>query len=772
MATEDSLKELDDWLARQKESYELGYISAKQLYEAEMDHAAGLRGYTANLKASMAQLGTSFKALGKDIYDGKQSATVLNDSMSSGANAVAAYASKFGPAGKAVALFTQAVVGFVNAALKQSDALYDSYAKISRTGTVGSQAMSEVFNQMVQFGYTVEQLGDMGELLGKNSKNFGIFSKSALDGARSFGEVANNIQNSPIRKQFFALGMSVNDINDGIAGYLNQQGKLGQLQNKTTKEQTQASINYIKELDAMTKLTGMTRQEQEDAREAALQIDAFYASLTDMSEKEQEVALKVFTFYYNKGGEKAAAAMVSGFSGAITGSTDAIMSTGGESARLMNKQAIKNGATFEQITDGINKSLQGPMKAATRSVEEFGGSIGLNSRTINNITGSGDSVAKTMERINKGQQAQLAGVDPATKAQAGMRDGQIKASQNMASFVNLGVNPATKALEIFTDVVETLTSFLPGVESAKKRRAAAEFARQEPKTRKVWVGNKLVDEDSQEYRDSQAGKTGGMETPGDKVSGGAGAKASAEKYFGKAISDSEFSALIKATHAEAAGGKQASQQEQAMIMASVLNRARTEKGGIMGALEKAGQFQSVTGTYNKETKSWSGPSENYRQGPQGDRLQSIEGATQLLQNISQEQKNFTAASAAAYGPGTNIKWRDDMIKGGGTVIGGSVFNTAPMQPTAPQVQASIPLPDGLGMANGGILSGPSSGYKPKLTMHGTEAIVPLNNSSQQSAAASGADSGMLSAQIDRLDEMISIMKNQLGVSTRIMQSNA
>jgi len=770
MADYNSLEDLDKWIAGQRDLYEAGIISAKELNEAQKDYAAGIKGYTANLKASMAQLGTSFKALGKDIYDGKQSATVLNDSMSSGANAVAAYAAKFGPAGVAVGLFTKAVVGFVNAALKQSDALYDSYAKISRTGTVGSQAMGEVFNQMVQFGYTVEQLGNMGELLGKNSKNFGIFSKSALDGARSFGEVANNIQNSPIRKQFFALGLSVDDINDGIAGYLNQQGKLGQLQNKNTKEQTQASINYIKELDAMTKLTGMTRQEQEEAREAALQIDAFYASLTDMSEKEQEVALKVFTYYYNKGGEKAAAAMVSGFSGAITGSTDAIMSTGGESARLMNKQAIKNGATFEQITDGINKSLQGPMKATTRSVEEFGGSIGLNSRTINNIVGSGDSVAKTMDRLNKEQQGQLQGINPATKAQAGMRDNQIKASQSMASFVNLGVNPATKALEIFTDVVETLTSFLPGVESAKKRREAAEFARQEPKTRMVWAGSKLVDEKSQEYKDYLASQAAAAEPPGAKVSGSAEAKASAEKYFGKAISDSEFSALIKATHAEAAGGKQASQQEQAMIMASVLNRARTDKGGIMGALTAKNQFQSVTGTANEP-----GPSQNYLRGPEKERLQSIEGATQLLQNISKEQKNFTAASAAAYGPGTNIGYRDKMLAGGGTVIGGSVFQTAPMQPTA-TVQALNDTNQrenlGIGMANGGILSGPTSGYKPNLTMHGTEAIVPLNTPAQQAAAAGGMDNGLVMAQLDKFDEMIAIMKNQLGVSTKIMQYNS
>jgi hypothetical protein len=77
-------------------------------------------------------------------------------------------------------------------------------------------------------------------------------------------------------------------------------------------------------------------------------------------------------------------------------------------------------------------------------------------------------------------------------------------------------------------------------------------------------------------------------------------------------------------------------------------------------------------------------------------------------------------------------------------------------------------------ANGAILSGPLGGYKPNLTMHGTEAIVPLNTPAQQAVATGegGMDMSIMSAQLDRLDEMVSLMKNQLGVSTKIMQYNS
>jgi hypothetical protein len=72
-------------------------------------------------------------------------------------------------------------------------------------------------------------------------------------------------------------------------------------------------------------------------------------------------------------------------------------------------------------------------------------------------------------------------------------------------------------------------------------------------------------------------------------------------------------------------------------------------------------------------------------------------------------------------------------------------------------------------ANGAILSGPMSGYRPNLTMHGTEAIVPLNNPAAQSAFG-GSDSGIMSQQLDKLDELVRIMQNQVSVSTKILQA--
>ena len=163
-----------------------------------------------------------------------------------------------------------------------------------------------------------------------------------------------------------------------------------------------------------------------------------------------------------------------------------------------------------------------------------------------------------------------------------------------------------------------------------------------------------------------AGATGEAAPTAGQAGTGSG-KAAAEAYLGRSISTGEYDQLMRATHAES--GAKNSPEEQAMIMGTILNRARKHPGGITGALTAKNQFQAVTGT-----KYEPGPSRNYRQGPSESRRGSIEGAAQnLLHRVPTSQTNFTAASRAAYGAGTNVGYLDQLQRTGGAVYGGTQF---------------------------------------------------------------------------------------------------
>jgi len=670
--------------------------NSDEYVKALKDAQVGIRGYTAGLQASMAQLGTSMKQLGAGMYKNTQGVGQFGGAIESGADAVNSYAKKFGPAGEAVGMFTQALAKYVAASLKMSDQLFDSYTKISRAGVVGAGAMSEVYDSLRNFGYTMEGLENLGNLLGRNSKNFGLFFQSALSGSRAFGQVASQIQNSNLRTQFFQLGMSVDDINDGIAGYVTQQGKLGQTQGKSVDQLAKGAEAYIKELDLLTKLTGMTRQEQEDAREGALQIEAFYAGLADLGEKEQEQAMQAYTMAYAKGGPKAAAEMAATFNGVITAGSDMFLATGGASMQAFNKEFFARGGTAAQSMDLIKQSITPTMMDVVKSVQQVGGAFGPPLRTLKMLTSDGiDPVAKRMAELAEEQKNQLAGADKATASQAKTRDSQIKTAQNLQDFVRMGVGPATAALEIFTQAVEYLTSFIPGFESKKTIALRAEAAR--------------ATTASASGTDAQ-GSMGGLDVP-TAGSGGAGAAPGDDER--------DFRGNLK-------------------LKPGAENRGKS-KDALYGVAEQVhkmlgGDYKYFSGFNDRDGKS---------KHASGQAFDLVLNDPSKYESVVSQIKSITGVSLAQFE-------RAGQKNPNGSIATGDHIHT--------EVSA----------AQGAILSGPMGGYRPNLTMHGTEAVVPLNTSAQQ-AAAGMMDNGTMALQLGKLEEMVSLMKSQLSVSTRIMQ---
>lgn len=148
------------------------------------------------------------------------------------------------------------------------------------------------------------------------------------------------------------------------------------------------------------------------------------------------------------------------------------------------------------------------------------------------------------------------------------------------------------------------------------------------------------------------------------------AKASAESYLGRSMSDDEWDYLLRATSAESSFNV----KSYAMVMGSILNRAREAgKNGVISVLMARNQFQAVTGTAVDGHK----PSPHFVRGPNSDQLKAMSvAAVEYLPRVSKDQKNFTATDPAAYGPGTNIAYLDQMrSKKGGSEIAGSAFNT-------------------------------------------------------------------------------------------------
>lgn len=148
------------------------------------------------------------------------------------------------------------------------------------------------------------------------------------------------------------------------------------------------------------------------------------------------------------------------------------------------------------------------------------------------------------------------------------------------------------------------------------------------------------------------------------------AKAEAEKFLGRPISDEEWELLLRATIAESSSNS----EEQANVAAVILNRTRSKKypDTITGVLTQKNQFQAVTGT----SKNGNQPSRNFTNPTDKQIASATNSILTRLANADKNWLNFTAANPKAYGPGTNIGYLSKaMSTPGKKVIGGTVFFT-------------------------------------------------------------------------------------------------
>ena len=82
-------------------------------------------------------------------------------------------------------------------------------------------------------------------------------------------------------------------------------------------------------------------------------------------------------------------------------------------------------------------------------------------------------------------------------------------------------------------------------------------------------------------------------------------------------------------------------------------------------------------------------------------------------------------------------------------------------------------PQGGGYAYGGIATGPKTGYQTML--HGTEAVVPLPDGKTIPVNMPGFNTsladqtGIMTQQLIKLDELVRVMQNQVGLSHKILQ---
>lgn len=180
-----------------------------------------------------------------------------------------------GPVGMLLGGALKAAGTLAAESIKAHEKAYGVFQKLSDTGLVTS------YTDMQQSAAILElNQDDLSKVLSKNSKELAIFGGSTISGRKQLELLANDTRDN--RKYLLDSGFAMDEINDFQVSFLAQQNRMS-LGKYKMNDQTSASWKeYASNLDAMSKMLGVSRRELDKAN---LDITKSYFYQLELAEK-------------------------------------------------------------------------------------------------------------------------------------------------------------------------------------------------------------------------------------------------------------------------------------------------------------------------------------------------------------------------------------------------------------------------------------------------------------------------------------------------------
>ena len=451
--------------------------TAEKLKDAQIEAATGMKNFTAAGgmagKAIGALAGASVAAA-SEMYKGTKGMGAFNsslDSLSEAATLAGAALTLLIPGGvvmKAVigglTMAATAAIAYTKAANDMSDKLYKSYTGLQKSGAAASDGMTGVFKDAKKLGLSMNELDSFVGLIAENSRDLALFSGTVYDGRKKFADMSEAMEGS--RAEFFKMGITQTEINDGMAGYLRTVTRTGRAQTMTTDQLAASARNYITEQDALAKITGISVKEQQAALDKALQNEQFLSKIRQLEANgdiEKANELKRLNAYYAQMGDEAA----EGFQATVNGN-------------LRNKAAQKlNFASQGEALRSTQDVIAGTSSAA-RAFDRTAGRVAETEKTIgrtqasfgttadNNIkyteqvnfaiAAAGEGKEKLEKNVNADIARQKAGADKITNSQGNMVKTQQDINKKLEKAVFDGIPNAQANMASLADTTDGLAN--------------------------------------------------------------------------------------------------------------------------------------------------------------------------------------------------------------------------------------------------------------------------------------------------------------------------
>jgi muramidase (phage lysozyme) len=775
MSAEEMQEALAAAVRQQVEDIEqFGYVTEETKKKLN-DARVGIKNYTATLKQSIAGLKSSAIDTAKSMAESAKGASQYNSVLKSGADYIAQRLGPKGRLGEVGGDLIKLAADYVAATAKQADDLYKSYQQVSRAGVVGQGGITELYGTMQKFGYGIGELNNLEGILQANSKSLASLSGTTAQGTQTFSNLSKVIREGDLGVKLQYMGNNVDTINSGIAGYLRIETLTGEGQKKTQEQLQAGAEEYLVAQEKLTKITGMAADEQQTARESALNEQRFGAYIQDLKYKavdaeargdlataekfrkraEDEQQLNIYL--KNKFGNETA----QGYRNIATGFRNDKTAVKFQNTYGTATTAIDSMADVGVIADSIRNDAR---RNTDRGKELY--KAGLAEKTF--IKFSEQQRGRTLQDYSKTLESagnQMDVQDETTESMADMAISQRKTRDSLQDLRQIGIRPVTGGFEMLAKAMEKV----PGVASAvatKVTGGAGGTAGSAPSA-STPRGNQARAQ-AQQGGGAPGAATGNPPAKSKpKESEGGGwlrdllglpPTAGSAKTPGSLSSIRDLIASVESTSSGGYnalwGGKQADLVN--MTIAEVMNLQEQMRSSGSTA---AGRYQMLKGTLGEAVNA----------------LQINPAITKFDQTVQDQLADFLIRrrgyddyqsgklSKEQFLRNLSKSWAGLPSDPSGVTFYNNGLNKA-------HVDWNTALAS---LATGGISSGPSSGYQ--ATLHGTEAVVPLPDNKGIPVNAEVFDGiasdrvSMYAEQLQKFDSLMLAMQKHVDISNKILQ---
>ena len=710
---------------------------SRELAEQMADAAKGIKHWTSELRASSLGFKRSLGELTSSMLESAKGAGQYTNALSKGGDYLSTWFGSGGPWGKAGALLVKGATMYVGAVAKQADSLFKSYNEISRSGATAAGGMTELYGTMQKFGYGIAELGNLAGILQENSNNLALLGGTVFEGTQQFAGLSQQIRTSDIGTKFEKAGIGIDQQNKGIANYLRIITITGQQQLKTSDQLRAGAEDYILVQDRLTKLTGASADEQQRITEEALSEERFAASQANLRRRAVEEgndalakeadARETMNIYLRKNVGPGVAKMYRDFTSGFLDSKDAqkFQRSFSDASRL-----IRESADPAEIAQAVTDNAQMTSKlTATLGMAGRAGDTFADQAEIIKIGGQ-KNVRAAMEQADK--QAEV--TDKTTGNMVDIARAQRNTRDFLQDMIFEGIVPVTTALSGLASMIEGITSFFGGKSQPGKGMDQRGYGKSGTGT----LGGSLKATAAGAATMGAAGSVfGPVGTVVGAVGGAIGGFMGYEKAGGTGKKPEE---LIEFT--TASGSRQAFNDLQPDVQRALM-------GAASQYLEQTGKKLTLNSAHRTREKQ-----------------QELYDAYVA--------RGKTGMPVAPPGTSSHESGRAIDIEQGKNdkVAIGALNNAGLFQTVMPKDPVHF-TPQGGGYAYGGIATGPKTGYQTML--HGTEAVVPLPDGKTIPVNMPGFNTsladqtGIMTQQLIKLDELVRVMQNQVGLSHKILQ---